>query len=51
MNILWIVLGAAVLGLLARKILRRPDRPSDLGFVSHQWIAEHRLAQTQDAQR
>ena len=53
MNTFWIILGVAVLGLLARRVLRAivPSKPSDLGFVSHQWIAEHRLAQTQDSQR
>ena len=53
MNIYWIILGAIVLGLLARKVLRSraPNTPSDLGFVSHQWLAERRLAQTQDSQR
>jgi hypothetical protein len=53
MNIFWIVLGIAVLLLLARKVLRAraPSRHSDLGFVSHQWLSERRLAQTQDSQR
>jgi len=51
MTMVWIVLGIGLLVALARTIAWRHERgrPADLGFVSHQWVAEHRLAQTLDA--
>jgi len=50
MNALWIILGLGIFAVLAKAIgwsLGHNQQP-DLGFVSHQWIAEHRLSQTQD---
>jgi len=47
MNLVWIVLAIAVLGAIVKKVAgpRKRASQSDLGSVSHQWIAEHRLAQ------
>jgi hypothetical protein len=46
---------AAVLAIAAVVALvtswRRGDRQTDLGAVSHQWIAEHRLNPEQDSRR
>jgi hypothetical protein len=53
MNAWWIVLGVGLAGaivLLATLWLRR-YQDSDLGTVSHQWIAEQRLGQGHDPQR
>ena len=53
MNALWVLLAIAVAGAivaLAMSWLRR-DEDSDLGTVSHQWIAEQRLGQGQDSRR
>ena len=49
MNALWILLSIAGLGALAQLVswLSRGKNP-DLGSVSHQWVAEHRLSQTQE---
>ena len=45
MSVVWIVVGVAIAGALANGIMRaRRSSESDLGFVSHQWIAEHRLS-------
>lgn len=45
MNALWMVLGVGLFGLIARTVgwSRGRRRPADLGFVSHQWLAEYRL--------
>ena len=53
MTMVWIVLGIGLLVALARTIVWRRERgwEADLGFVTHQWVAEHRLAQTQDARQ
>lgn len=53
MNGAWIILGLAVFGAIAamnRWSHGRGRRP-DLGFVSQQWVAEHRLSQSQSSQR
>jgi hypothetical protein len=46
-----IVVGVAIAGGLAGRIMRNRSSESDLGFVSHQWIAERRLSWMSDAQR
>jgi len=50
---IWIVvaltIAAAIVILLAT--WRRRDQPGDLGVVSHQWIAEHRLSSEPDSRR
>jgi hypothetical protein len=53
MNAVFIILGLALVGIVARLIgwSRVRSRPAELGFVSHQWVAEHRLSQGQDRQR
>ena len=42
-------IAAAVVALLAS--WSRGGKPSDLGAVSNQWIAEHRLGSGQDSRR
>ena len=52
MNVWWIVVGLTILGALAARMSwPRNRRDSDLGFVSHQWLAEHRLSQISDSHR
>jgi hypothetical protein len=52
MNALWIIIAITILAAIARTIAWSHERrPADLGFVSHQWVAEHRLSQAQDPQR
>ena len=53
MAVIWIVVGVAIAGAFAKGIIRARNRTSEseLGFVSHQWIAEHRLSSMSDAQR
>jgi hypothetical protein len=52
-NAAWIVLGigAAVAIYLFATAWRRRDHERDLGTVSHQWMAEHRMGQGHDSQR
>jgi heme exporter protein D len=53
-NAVWIVLGigaVAVAMLMLTTLWRRRDQQSDLGNVSHQWIAEQRMEQGHDSQR
>jgi len=52
-NTVWMVVG---LGLVAAVVAfvsswHRRDQHSDLGAVSHQWIAEHRFGQGNDSRR
>jgi hypothetical protein len=53
MNVVWIIVGVGIVGFLAKRIAwsGRRDGQSDLGFVSQQWLAEHRLSQISDPQR
>jgi hypothetical protein len=51
MNVGWMVVGMAIVGVLARIAWLRERWESDLGFVSRQWLAEHRLSQISDPQR
>ena len=52
MNIVWIIVGLGVVGAIAAiGWSQAPGRQSDLGSVSEQWVAEHRLSQNQDRQR
>ena len=50
MNAVWILVGIAGLGALAQLVTWSlgQGRKSDLGSVSHQWVAEHRQSQTQE---
>jgi hypothetical protein len=53
MNTIWIIAGLAVVGAIIALVhawqQRRGDQ--DLGAVSHQWIAEHRLGHANDSRR
>lgn len=52
MNTVWIIVGVGVSCLIAVILRwRGRGRESDLGFVSHQWVAEHRLSQPHDPPR
>jgi len=52
MNFAWIVIGMAIVGAFAARVAWRHGRlESDLGFVSDQWLAEHRLSQISDPPR
>ena len=53
MSALFVVAGLAVAGIIAALSTswRRSDRAADLGAVSHQWIAEHRLGSGEDSRR
>jgi hypothetical protein len=44
----WIVIGLSVLAVAIFGIVRRrrPGGPSDLGWVTEQWLAEHRADQS-----
>ena len=49
---LWIVGGVLVAGIVALLSVRQKSgQELDLGAVSNQWVAEHRLGQTHDTQR
>ena len=52
MNAGWIVIGMAIVGALVTRIAWSHGRwESDLGSVSQEWLAEHRLSQISDPQR
>ena len=53
MNVVWIAGAIAILAVIARSTakFRFRRRESDMGFVSQQWIAEHRLTQSSDTSR
>jgi hypothetical protein len=51
MNGVWIVLGIGVAAVVAAIMQRHGRRHTDLGFVSHQWVTEHRLSQQHDRLR
>ena len=52
MNVVWIVVGIGIFGVLARIAWpHERGEQSNLGFVSQQWLAEHRLSQLSDSQR
>jgi hypothetical protein len=44
MNVVWMIAGIGILGAVAKLVawLRGRGRETDLGFVSHQWVLEHR---------
>jgi hypothetical protein len=52
MKVVWMIAGIGIVGafatLLAR--LRGRGRDTDLGFVSHQWVVEHRSSYASDRQ-
>jgi hypothetical protein len=53
MNTVWAAIALAIaVGVIARLTSwRRGGQPADLGTVSHQWIAEHRLGSGPDSRR
>ena len=53
MNTVWVVIGLGLGGAVVALVVswRRGGQPEDLGAVSHQWIAEHRLGSNQDSRR
>jgi hypothetical protein len=53
MNLVWLIVGVGIFGLIATRMARRPERggQSDLGFVSQRWVAEHRVSHTSDQHR
>ena len=52
-NPVWIVFGLSALGSIIAIIMWSHDRgrSPDLGFVSHQWLMEHRMSQGHDQER
>jgi hypothetical protein len=52
MILVWIVVGvAAVAAVASRMVWPYKRRDVDLGFVSQQWLVEHRSYDTSDRQR
>lgn len=53
MNTAWILIIVGVAGAVVALVTSwyRHDNDADLGAVSQQWIAEHRLGQGHDSQR
>jgi hypothetical protein len=49
----WVVVGVGFAGGVFAMIAlwRQSDRPKDLGAVSHQWIAEHRMGSGPDSRQ
>jgi hypothetical protein len=51
-NAVWVVVAVGIVGALAKWVFGPYERwQSDLGFVSQQWLAEHRISQISDPQR
>jgi len=52
MNTVWVMVGFGVFAAVVA-IVRwyGRGRPTDLGFVSQQWVAENRLSQQHDPRR
>lgn len=51
MSSIWILAGLALIAAIVVIVSwRRRGQDVDLGAVSHQWMAEHRLGQTHDRQ-
>ena len=53
MTIVWMLLGIGIVGVLVKRVAWPNDRDglSHLGFVSHQWLAEHRVTHVSDPRR
>jgi hypothetical protein len=51
MNLVWILGSIGIAGILAKQLAWPGARPTDLGFVSHQWLVEHRIAPISDPHR
>jgi hypothetical protein len=52
-NAVWIVVGLLALTAIVATLgwLQKQGRRPELGYVSHQWINEHRLSQMDDHRR
>jgi len=52
MNVMWMMAGIGIVGVCATFLawLRGRGRERQLGFVSHQWIIEHRPSYGSDPQ-
>jgi hypothetical protein len=50
---MWVVIALALAGAIIALVAsyRRGEHAADLGAVSHQWIAEHRLGPGEDSRR
>jgi hypothetical protein len=50
---MWIVVGLAAVAAVVAGVSswQKRDQRSELGVVSHQWIAEHRFGQGNDSRR
>ena len=53
MNTIWILAGIAIVGVLFALVLswQRHNKEQDMGAVSHQWIAEHRMGHANDSRQ
>ena len=53
MDIVWIILSIATAGVIAKwaTLAAEGHIGSPLGFVSHQWLADHRLSHVSDSER
>jgi hypothetical protein len=51
MTFIWIVVALAAVAALARRVVSHDRRKTELGFVSHQWLAERRSSDMSDRQR
>ena len=51
MNTIWILAGIAIVGAVFALVLswQRHNKEQDMGAVSHQWIAEHRMGHANDS--
>jgi hypothetical protein len=51
-KVVWMIAGIGIVGAFAKLLawLRGRGRDTDLGFVSHQWILEHRSSYASDRQ-
>ena len=48
MNLVWLMVGIGIFGVVTWRLARERGGVSDLGFVSHRWMAEHRASQMSD---
>jgi hypothetical protein len=52
MNTVWVIVGSGVVAAVVAAVRwYGRGRPTELGFVSQQWVAENRLSQQHDPRR
>jgi hypothetical protein len=53
MSTVWIVIALGIVGAVVALVAfrRRGDHAANLGVVSHQWLAEHKIGPGQDWRR